>query len=188
MADRVNLGLIPSSESSWLTACSALKSQSGGVLHVHATVTTSRSKSADDSVKCKQMVHSINDTTDKHILDLAISGTAAKAGLSSSCANDDNTADANACKHSSAGSCDMTNVDSVAATAAKLRMAKYAKTCVTKQAWLDWADTVCETLRCHLSNLQLCDWSVCLMHIEHVKSYAPHIDHVVADIECRPPS
>lgn len=185
MADRVNLGLIPSSESSWLTACAALKSHSGGVLHVHATVTTSRSKSAHDSVECKQTVHSISDTTDKHILDLAVSSTATNAGMSSSGAKVDNAADANACKHSSAGSCD---VDSVATAAAKVRMAKYAKTCVTKQAWLDWADTVCETLRCHLSSLQLCDWLVCLMHIEHVKSYAPHIDHVVADIECRPPS
>ena len=30
------------------------------------------------------------------------------------------------------------------------------------------------------------DWSVCLRHIELVKSYAPHVDHVVFDVECRP--
>ena len=182
MADRVNLGLIPSSEAGWLTACAALKTESGGVLHVHAAVTSSRSKSADDPVECTQKVHSIIDTTDKHVLDLAVSGAVTNAGVSSSCA------DTNACKHSGSVACDMTNVDSVATTAAKVRMAKYAKTCVTKQAWLDWADMACETLRRQLSSLQLCDWSVCLMHIEHVKSYAPHIDHVVADIECRPPS
>jgi len=29
-------------------------------------------------------------------------------------------------------------------------------------------------------------WSVCVQHVEHVKSYAPHVDHLVADIECRP--
>jgi len=33
VADRVNLGLIPSSEMSWDTACKALKSVSGGMLH-----------------------------------------------------------------------------------------------------------------------------------------------------------
>lgn len=38
VADRVNLGLIPSSESSWKTACHALKKQSGGILHIHANV------------------------------------------------------------------------------------------------------------------------------------------------------
>ena len=38
MADRVNLGLIPSSEPSWRTACCALKKETGGVLHIHANV------------------------------------------------------------------------------------------------------------------------------------------------------
>ena len=37
-ADRVNLGLIPSSENSWETACKALKSESGGHLHIHGNV------------------------------------------------------------------------------------------------------------------------------------------------------
>ncbi len=31
-------------------------------------------------------------------------------------------------------------------------------------------------------------WSVSVEHIEHVKSYAPHVYHVVIDIECRPRS
>ncbi|RNA13303.1 tRNA wybutosine-synthesizing 2 -like protein [Brachionus plicatilis] len=38
VADRVNLGLIPSSELSWRTACYALKKHSGGVLHIHGNV------------------------------------------------------------------------------------------------------------------------------------------------------
>jgi tRNA wybutosine-synthesizing protein 2 len=29
-------------------------------------------------------------------------------------------------------------------------------------------------------------WSVKVRHIEHVKSYAPHIGHLVLDLECRP--
>ncbi|XP_055336581.1 tRNA wybutosine-synthesizing protein 2 homolog [Paramacrobiotus metropolitanus] len=38
VADRVVLGLIPSSELSWETACKALRSASGGILHVHMNV------------------------------------------------------------------------------------------------------------------------------------------------------
>ena len=38
IADRVNLGLIPSSEQGWKTGCAALKSDTGGVLHIHANV------------------------------------------------------------------------------------------------------------------------------------------------------
>lgn len=37
-ADRVNLGLIPSSEESWETACNALKLETGGYLHIHGNV------------------------------------------------------------------------------------------------------------------------------------------------------
>ena len=35
VADRVNLGLIPSAEMSYATACKALKPEAGGILHVH---------------------------------------------------------------------------------------------------------------------------------------------------------
>lgn len=38
IADRVNLGLIPSSESGWLTACAALRPDTGGWLHIHGNV------------------------------------------------------------------------------------------------------------------------------------------------------
>ncbi|CAH1786073.1 unnamed protein product, partial [Owenia fusiformis] len=40
VADRVNLGLIPSSEQGWEIACAALKPHSGGILHVHNNVTS----------------------------------------------------------------------------------------------------------------------------------------------------
>ena len=37
-ADRVNLGLIPSSAEGWPVACAALKSLTGGWLHIHGNV------------------------------------------------------------------------------------------------------------------------------------------------------
>lgn len=55
----MNLGLIPSSEPGWETACAALKRCSGGILHIHGNVesgnTTPKSSSnCDESeiVKC----------------------------------------------------------------------------------------------------------------------------------------
>ncbi|CAG0891796.1 unnamed protein product [Darwinula stevensoni] len=38
VADRVNLGLIPSSEEGWVPACKALRRDVGGMLHVHGNV------------------------------------------------------------------------------------------------------------------------------------------------------
>ncbi|NXR76798.1 TYW2 protein, partial [Pycnonotus jocosus] len=38
VADRVNLGLIPSSEEGWPVACRVLKKDTGGVLHIHHSV------------------------------------------------------------------------------------------------------------------------------------------------------
>ncbi|NXB57338.1 TYW2 protein, partial [Struthidea cinerea] len=38
VADRVNLGLIPSSEEGWPVACRVLKKNTGGVLHIHHNV------------------------------------------------------------------------------------------------------------------------------------------------------
>ncbi|NXY92606.1 TYW2 protein, partial [Alcedo cyanopectus] len=40
VADRVNLGLIPSSEEGWPVACRVLKKGTGGVLHIHHNVET----------------------------------------------------------------------------------------------------------------------------------------------------
>ena len=42
VADRVNLGLLPSAEMSYLTACLALKEATGGFLHIHANVRTEK--------------------------------------------------------------------------------------------------------------------------------------------------
>lgn len=56
-----------------------------------------------------------------------------------------------------------------------------------KAEWLDWAKYVAQTLLQHLKKSHdNQNWNVQIRHIEHVKSYAPHVDHVVLDVECRP--
>lgn len=37
-----------------------------------------------------------------------------------------------------------------------------------------------------LEDESIASWSVEVRHVEHVKSYAPHISHLVLDLECRP--
>uniref|UniRef100_A0A1X7SIN2 Uncharacterized protein n=1 Tax=Amphimedon queenslandica TaxID=400682 RepID=A0A1X7SIN2_AMPQE len=62
--------------------------------------------------------------------------------------------------------------------------------CKVKQSsWLYWSNSVAVRIRTILESLYKEDnggWSVTVRHVEHVKSYAPHVDHIVTDIECRP--
>jgi len=218
----VNLGLIPSSEAGWATACAALRVDSGGVLHVHASVTGSTGQTthsthvptcdlqdcrseidraasnsdddiADDDSAASNTVsadseHTANNDTEytnQRISGLLLSAAERKAETSDQCGNSIDIADANACKRST--STQPSGVDSVTAAEARVRTMKFAKTRAAKPCWRDWADRACETLRRHLSDMQRCDWSVSARHTEHVKSYAPHVDHIVVDVQCRPP-
>ncbi|XP_043692125.1 tRNA wybutosine-synthesizing protein 2/3/4 [Telopea speciosissima] len=55
VADRVCLGLLPTSEGSWLTAVRALRSE-GGILHIHGNV-----KDSEEQLWPEHIVKSIND-------------------------------------------------------------------------------------------------------------------------------
>jgi len=226
----VNLGLIPSSEAGWATACAALRVDSGGVLHVHASVTgssretthsahvptcdlqhcrseteTAASNSDDDiadddscddvaaskavSADCEHTANNDTEYTNQRISGLLLSTAERKAETSAQCGNSSDIADANACKRSriTSTSTQPSGVDSVTAAEARVRTMKFAKTRAAKPCWREWAERACETLRRHLSDMQRRDWSVAVRHIEHVKSYAPHVDHIVVDVQCRPP-
>lgn len=107
VADRVNLGLIPSSEAGWETACRALKPK-GGILHIHGNVT---SHLESKSVEHKNASH---------------------------------------------------------------------------QEWNIWAQGVSSTIKDILSSMYNAEWNVNILEINQIKSYAPHIDHLVLDVECHP--
>lgn len=91
VADRVCLGLLPSSECSWRTAVRALRAQ-GGLLHIHGNVKDSEEKS--------------------------------------------------------------------------------------------WLEYIVESIGCIAESEGLL-WDVSVQHVERVKSYGPHIRHIVADIRCK---
>ena len=60
---------------------------------------------------------------------------------------------------------------------------------VKQAAWCAWGKEVAMKIAALLQEKQPLaasrQWRVTLRHIEHVKSYAPHVDHLVVDLECR---
>ncbi|XP_059202480.1 tRNA wybutosine-synthesizing protein 2 homolog isoform X2 [Centropristis striata] len=119
VADRVNLGLIPSSEDGWPVACRLLKTTTGGILHIHQNVTSPLPNTAT--------VPEIDDATPR------ASGKRAD-----------------------------------------------------REAWQVWADDAANRIISLLKDVTGSQWRTNIQHIEHVKSYAPHVHHVVLDLECRP--
>ncbi|XP_041800495.1 tRNA wybutosine-synthesizing protein 2 homolog [Chelmon rostratus] len=119
IADRVNLGLIPSSEDGWPVACRLLKRATGGILHIHHNVTSPLPDAA--------AIPAIDDATQR------VSGKAAD-----------------------------------------------------REVWQAWADDTANRITSLLRDITGALWITSIQHIEHVKSYAPHVHHIVLDLECRP--
>ncbi|XP_068596623.1 tRNA wybutosine-synthesizing protein 2 homolog [Brachionichthys hirsutus] len=119
IADRVNLGLLPTSEDGWPVACRLLKRATGGVLHIHQNVASPPP------------------------------GPAAGPGI------DDST-----------GRASGRTADG--------------------EAWRVWADETARGVASLLKDATGAAWVANIQHIERVKSYAPHVHHIVLDLECRP--
>ncbi|XP_040178672.1 tRNA wybutosine-synthesizing protein 2 homolog [Rana temporaria] len=115
VADRVNLGLIPTSEAGYPIACKLLKKKSGGVLHIH---------------------HNVNCFLGKQGLD---------------------------------------------AEDAEEKLCSWRTL-----AWRKWAESVEIKIQSMLTEVQGTPWQTKVLQVKKVKSYAPHVDHVVLDLDCRP--
>ncbi|XP_044219075.1 tRNA wybutosine-synthesizing protein 2 homolog [Thunnus albacares] len=55
-----------------------------------------------------------------------------------------------------------------------------------REVWHAWADDTANRITSLLKDITGKSWITNIRHIEHVKSYAPRIHHVVLDLECRP--
>ncbi|NXJ51785.1 TYW2 protein, partial [Spizaetus tyrannus] len=139
VADRVNLGLIPSSEEGWPVACRVLKKGTGGVLHIHHNVETVPSP-APPQTPVRQ----------------AEWGSLEGAG-----------SDGEAQHPAEDGGKEMLG--------ARIR-----------PEWQRWAEATAARIRGLLVELHGQPWRTSILHIEAVKSYAPHVHHLVLDLECRP--
>lgn len=179
VADRVNLGLIPSSEGSWEVACAALKLDTGGILHVHGNVTS----------KVHKKKHNVFDSSALPVCSPA--GTAEPKESIHSCnrllvsrPTSSEMTDDNGCSNSE--ELMAKNVQTEIPNRTQLREGNSKKR--LKPEWTEWAFNAGQRLKEILQNQTLKDWLVTVVHIEHVKSYAPHIDHLVVDIRCLPNS
>ena len=144
-------------------ACAALRSDKGGWLHVHGNVTSGLTNSSKTA----------NDRT-----------VSALSLLRTSCASSEeenpSTTSSISALHCSkvSDSCDHFFLEKNEMPSCNKKL---------KAEWLDWEKYVARTLLKHLKKSHDNEnWNVQIRHIEHVKSYAPHIDHVVLDVECRP--
>lgn len=54
------------------------------------------------------------------------------------------------------------------------------------EVWTAWARETGSRICTLLLDITGDKWRTDIRHIEHVKTYAPHISHVVLDLECRP--
>ena len=168
MADRVNLGLIPTSSLSWETACQALNQKQGGWLHVHENVDAGANSNRDRS-RCI-----CNDS-------LNVGANLNWNGSGCTC-NDNHSVGANPNRNGSRCICCCDEECVVNKTFKGKRLSDRKRT-----VWCEFAKAMITKLKSYFSlTSSSSDWLVTLRHIELVKSYAPHVDHVVFDVECRP--
>ncbi|XP_075291685.1 tRNA wybutosine-synthesizing protein 2 homolog isoform X2 [Opisthocomus hoazin] len=135
VADRVNLGLLPSSEEGWPVACRVLKKATGGVLHIHHNVET---------------------------LPAPAPVLRAERGSPEAAGSD--------------GEAQHPTEDGGKAT----------RRAGTRPEWQRWAEATAARIRGLLAELHGRPWRTSILHVEAVKSYAPHVHHLVLDLECRP--
>ncbi|NWZ19582.1 TYW2 protein, partial [Asarcornis scutulata] len=147
VADRVNLGLIPSSEEGWPVACRVLKKGTGGVLHIHHNV------EALPTPSCLQPAVPRNEQR--------------PPGDSSSGEWED-------------GQQEMQSPEETE-SCGKERLAARVR-----PEWQRWAEAAAARIRGLLEELHGQPWRSSILHVEAVKSYAPHVHHIVLDLECRP--
>ncbi|KAF6205761.1 hypothetical protein GE061_019934 [Apolygus lucorum] len=148
IANRVNLGLIPSSEASWDTACQTLLS-SGGTLYVHQNVESKvhSSKHCDDCANLKMISPRSEET-----------GSAA-AKLVSRSENDVIVSDS-----------------------------KDLNVSWKKPEWYRFSLHLSHKLLKFVESYHGGNWTVCVTEVFKVKSYAPHVDHIVFSVKCFPSS
>ncbi|XP_054025687.1 tRNA wybutosine-synthesizing protein 2 homolog isoform X1 [Dryobates pubescens] len=139
VADRVNLGLIPSSEEGWPVACRVLKKSTGGVLHIHHNVES-----------------------------LPVPASSQTPVL-----------------QAEQGSPEAANCDGEVQDPKEDR-GKETLGARIRPEWQTWAEATAARIQELLVELHGQLWCTSILHIEPVKSYAPHVHHLVLDLECRP--
>ncbi|XP_070615962.1 tRNA wybutosine-synthesizing protein 2 homolog [Erythrolamprus reginae] len=148
VADRVNLGLIPTSEEGWPVACRVLRKDVGGVLHIHQNVEAFPGK----ALKLSQQPEE-NQSPEQGATQTICCGQEDRVTL-----KDHNV----------------------------LQNVGQSFLVSSKPEWQGWAEVTATRIQNLLQDLDRKPWKTQISHLEHVKSYAPHVDHLVLDLDCRP--
>lgn len=211
IADRVNLGLIPSSRDGWPVACEALKPESGGILHIHYNVNTKPTDSCCIQ-QCQNKVQSSGDIrgdTNEHNVErinvepflqeakfIDIGDVFNTYSIKKGKMNIDNVLNCYLDKmlegiidshellisadQPKQNSSDLQDLGSY-----RKELYKRLETMATSK-FLTWALQTSLEIKKILDSLDKDKWITEVHHIENVKSYAPHVDHVVLDLKCCP--
>nr|XP_044599689.1 tRNA wybutosine-synthesizing protein 2 homolog [Equus asinus] len=142
IADRVNLGLIPSSEEGWPIACQVLRQDTGGILHIHQNVESFPGKNLQ-SPGSSEMEKEVWPYP-QHIITKQWKNGASRDSR------------------------------------------RKILSAATKPEWQRWAESAENRIASLLQQMHGKPWKTEILHIQLVKSYAPHVDHIVLDLECRP--
>ncbi|XP_052229697.1 tRNA wybutosine-synthesizing protein 2 homolog isoform X2 [Dreissena polymorpha] len=159
IADRVNLGLIPSSEEGWPVACAALK-PCGGTLHIHHNI---------NSKPCGGTLHNHHNINTSSVCQTELD-SAEHVGSST------------IFTEISAIGGKETSKDGLGQVLDDEPL--QSKSADRYQRWIKWAQGTSRIVKGLLETIHCKPWEVTILHIEHVKSYAPYIDHVVLDLRC----
>ena len=197
------LGLIPSSEEGWPVACSCLRSDKGGWLHVHGNVDSNLTNDTNELLT-EVSLSSISD----YNIEESLSTSTYQFPLSGATPISDDTPikdsfEGNTC-YENPHIVNLITKTEDCLNGPELSTTTKHKTSIgfptyilpeiqsSKQAiWLSWAKDVSSKILLLLETHNPCEkceqqcWIVTVQHVEHVKSYAPHVDHVVVDLECR---
>ncbi|XP_068813419.1 tRNA wybutosine-synthesizing protein 2 homolog [Struthio camelus] len=147
VADRVNLGLLPSSEEGWPIACRVLKKETGGVLHIHHNVENLPAPAHQQPGVLRDEQRPPEEASSVRQVDRERERWSLK--------------DAENCR-------------------------KETQVARVRPEWRRWAEAAAKRIQGLLEELHGRPWRTSILHIEAVKSYAPHVHHVVLDLECRP--
>lgn len=234
IADRVNLGLIPSSEDGWAIACQLLQ-PAGGTMHIHGNVNslTGMCERLQKGKCAEHNSHILCSTMDEVSLTQQCTGQ----NNSSSCGRqfdfkvqscqpvhslymfENKSDDGSSCSRGDNSFQDFSGLAAISPhdndiqrpperslhSLAMIPENKLSYPSVmsdgrnhkdntnrtwqsyeTKTSWSRWGQYVCKALQNLLQKEHGGLWSAAVLHIQHVKSYAPHIDHLVLDVQCSP--
>ncbi|PFH35808.1 hypothetical protein BESB_054590 [Besnoitia besnoiti] len=161
-ADRISLGLIPSSEQAWGTALALLNKTRGGVLHVHGVGPLEFVERPADAVRvaCQNGQWSI---TGPHLN--AGPGEVVKSSRLKSSAAKYSVVKGQKLYLGRDIGADLTFAQQVLRSLAEIAVADFPR---------------------QLGHDRDCAWVLRISHVERVKSYAPKQYHFVVDVSCRP--